>query len=118
MRAAILSGALAAAAGAFSKIAFGGDNIEESLVLRGFCLACMILSNIYMIQYFVQGMRDSGSVVGTTINVSANVFCSAMFGALFFNEYDRLTMRWICGASLALIGVYCLSRGGGHAKHE
>jgi len=106
--AALLSGSLAASAGAFGKFAF--DDSLEPLV-RGVFFALLLLSNALMIKFFVLALRDAGSVVGTTVNAFANVAVSAVIGAAVFGEVDKLTPRWFAGALLALVGMYCVNRG-------
>lgn len=108
MRFAVASGVLAALASAFSKVSFGGE--ESSAGVRAAGLGLMLVCNLLMMKAFVQAMRDSGSVVGTTVNVSANVFASAVIGALVFDE-QQLSQKWLAGCLVALAGVYCLSRG-------
>ncbi|KAH9260661.1 hypothetical protein BASA81_001128 [Batrachochytrium salamandrivorans] len=108
MRFAVASGVLAALASAFSKVSFGGEG--DSLAMRAAGLGLMLVCNLLMMKAFVQAMRDSGSVVGTTVNVSANVFASAIIGVLVFNE-QQLSQKWLMGCLVAMAGVYCLSRG-------
>ena len=47
-----------------------------SLAARGLCLLCMIGVNAIMISSFVEGMNESGSVVGTALSTAANFSCS------------------------------------------
>ena len=47
-----------------------------SLAARGICLLCMIGVNAIMISSFVEGMNESGSVVGTALSTAANFSCS------------------------------------------
>ena len=47
-----------------------------SLATRGICLLCMIGVNAVMISSFLDGMNESGSVVGTALSTAANFSCS------------------------------------------
>jgi hypothetical protein len=47
-----------------------------SLASRGFCLLSMIGLNAFMISTFLDGMDESGSVVGTALSTAANFCCS------------------------------------------
>ena len=47
-----------------------------SLLARGVCLPCMIGVNALMISSFLDGMNESGSVVGTALSTAANFSCS------------------------------------------
>ena len=47
-----------------------------SLITRGLCLLCMIGVNALMISSFLDGMDESGSVVGTSLSTAANFSCS------------------------------------------
>lgn len=106
--AAILSGAFAALASVCGKFAFD-DHLD--LVLRGLAFGGLLGCNAFMLKYFVFALRDAGSVIGTTVNASANVAVSALIGAIVFGESDKLTWKWFAGACLALLGMYCIHRG-------
>jgi len=43
-----------------------------SLATRGLCLLCMIGVNAVMLSSFLDGMNESGSVVGTALSTAAN----------------------------------------------
>ncbi len=47
-----------------------------SLLTRGICLLCMVGVNAVMISSFLDGMDESGSVVGTSLSTAANFTCS------------------------------------------
>eukprot|EP00804_Cyclotella_cryptica_P020251 CCRYP_015879-RA/>CCRYP_015879-RA protein AED:0.06 eAED:0.06 QI:1674/1/0.6/1/0.25/0/5/138/139 len=126
---AILSGALGASASLIAKLALSPDspvpssvnsicrNLFESvefalcpalaLVSRLICLLLMIGLNAVMISSFLDGMNASGSVVGTALSTAANFSCSALYGAIFFQEY--VSMAWYFGATLIGIGMWLLS---------
>ena len=101
---ALLSGALGATASFIAKLALAPDspvssavhsfciatiNIHQkeddddislfcpyvSLATRGICLLCMIGVNAVMISSFLDGMNESGSVVGTALLTAANFSC-------------------------------------------
>eukprot|EP00571_Detonula_confervacea_P004861 CAMPEP_0172319524 /NCGR_PEP_ID=MMETSP1058-20130122/37891_1 /TAXON_ID=83371 /ORGANISM="Detonula confervacea, Strain CCMP 353" /LENGTH=133 /DNA_ID=CAMNT_0013034593 /DNA_START=125 /DNA_END=523 /DNA_ORIENTATION=- len=127
---AILSGALGATASFIAKLALAPDspvpstfrticiaNIDQtdadgmawvcpcvSLVTRGVCLLCMIGVNAFMISSFLDGMDESGSVVGTALSTAANFSCSAMYGIIFFGEF--VPISWYLGASLIAVGTW------------
>ena len=50
-----------------------------SLASRGICLLFMIGMNAFMISTFLDGMDESGSVVGTALSTAANFCCSVSF---------------------------------------
>ena len=43
-----------------------------SLITRGLCLLCMVGVNVLMVSSFLDGMDESGSVVGTALSTAAN----------------------------------------------
>ena len=47
-----------------------------SLITRGLCFLCMMGTNSLMISIFLDGMGESGSVVGTSLSTAANFSCS------------------------------------------
>ncbi|KAL3811376.1 hypothetical protein ACHAXA_011340 [Cyclostephanos tholiformis] len=49
---------------------------SASLLARGLCLLSMIGINALMIGSFLDGMNESGSVVGTALSTAANFSCS------------------------------------------
>lgn len=100
---AVLSGALGATASLVGKLALASDSPAvfavqshsfcashsvrpndgmawvcplASLATRGLCLLCMIGINALMIGSFLDGMNESGSVVGTSLSTAANFSCS------------------------------------------
>lgn len=102
-RRAILSGALGATASFIAKLALAPDSPlpsavhaicianathwdddgdssrfcpSVSLLARGVCFLCMIGVNAFMISTFLDGMNESGSVVGTALSTAANFSCS------------------------------------------
>lgn len=78
-----------------------------TLVTRGVCLLCMVLLNALMLSSFLDGMNESGSVVGTALSTAANFSSSAFYGIIFFHEY--VPVSWYLGASLIAGGMYILS---------
>ena len=90
---AIVSGALGATASCIAKLALAPESPVPStvhaicianagidlklctfitLLARGVCFLCMIGVNASMIYLFVDGMSESGSVVGTALSTAAN----------------------------------------------
>jgi hypothetical protein len=93
---AIVSGALGATASCIAKLALAPDSPVPStvhamcitnlnaanmdmklctfiaLLARGVCFTCMMGVNASMIYLFVDGMSESGSVVGTALSTAAN----------------------------------------------
>ncbi|KAL7504857.1 hypothetical protein ACHAXN_002404 [Cyclotella atomus] len=78
-----------------------------SLLSRGLCLLLMIGVNAIMISSFVDGMNESGSVAGTSLSTAANFSVSAIYGAIFFQEY--VSTSWYFGAILIGVGMWLLS---------
>jgi len=78
-----------------------------ALATRGICLLCMIGANAIMISSFLDGMNESGSVVGTSLSTAANFSCSAMYGIIFFGEF--VPVAWYFGAALIAAGMWLLS---------
>jgi drug/metabolite transporter (DMT)-like permease len=111
----IISGSFAAFASGFGKYAF---NDTITIEIRIICLVFLLLSNGLMLHFFVKALREDGSVIGTTVNASANVFVSALIGMIAFGETEKITQNWFLGALLALVGVYCISRGAKKEKVE
>jgi len=67
----------------------------------------MIGVNAVMISSFLDGMNESGSVVGTSLSTAANFSCSAIYGILFFGEI--VPISWYFGAALIASGMWLLS---------
>jgi hypothetical protein len=93
LKPAILSGSLGATASLIAKLALSPNSpvptfvhstcthlfVDSSslcdafaLLSRGLCLLLMIGLNAGMISYFLDGMNESGSVVGTALSTAAN----------------------------------------------
>jgi drug/metabolite transporter (DMT)-like permease len=104
----LLSGALAALASVAGKFAF--DDVQDP-VLRAVSLVSLLLLNAAMLSFFVKALREDGSVVGTSLNMCANVSATSIIGALLFNEAERMTQKWFMGASFVLVGVFCIAKG-------
>lgn len=115
MNKAVVSGALGATASFIGKLAFASDSPVQSwvfnqcsshaeyinswicpklaLVSRGICLLLMIGTNAIMISSFVEGMGDSGSVVGTALSTASNFTLSVcMFSRLAYESGNKLTL--------------------------
>lgn len=131
MPAALLSGALGAAASCLAKFSLsssspllsmgnvclehfgnaepGGFDVCDSLVLllRALCFLCTILLNVGMVGTFLEGMEESGSVAGTGLASAANFVVSAMLGTMLWGEHVSFT--WFCGFVLVVLGVGLLS---------
>ena len=104
----LLSGTLAALASVAGKFAF--DDSQDP-TLRAISLVALIALNSAMLSFFVKALREDGSVVGTTLNMCANVSATSLLGFVLFNEAERMTPKWFLGASLVLVGVFCISMG-------
>ena len=57
-----------------------------SLGTRGVCFLCMIGVNLLMVSSFLDGMNESGSVVGTSLSTAAN-FTFSVSCRIQFNEH-------------------------------
>eukprot|EP00986_Skeletonema_menzelii_P011493 scaffold5917_cov135-Skeletonema_menzelii.AAC.5 len=84
---AIISGALGATASSIGKLALSPESPVPST--------------------FLDGMNESGSVVGTALSTAANFSFSALYGILFFEEH--VPISWFFGATMIAIGMYLLS---------
>ena len=111
----LLSGTLAALASVAGKFAFD-DQLDA--VQRGVGLLVLLLLNAAMLNLFVKALRLDGSVVGTTLNMCANVAITSLLGAIFFNEWDKMTIQWFVGAILVLLGVFFVTMGQATEKLE
>ena len=111
----LLSGALAALASVAGKLAFN-DDLETWLRIPSF-IGLLVL-NATMLSFFVKAMRDDGSVISTTVNMCANVLVTALIGAMFWGEWERMTPRWLAGAVLVLLGVFCIANGQRRVKQD
>mmetsp|Transcript_3754 Transcript_3754/g.5507 ORF Transcript_3754/g.5507 Transcript_3754/m.5507 type:complete len:157 (-) Transcript_3754:105-575(-) len=134
-RLAVLSGVLGATSSCLAKYALAGDSpvvlwsldlckdvtsLKETILLEGFsacdaisfvprglCLLLMIASNITMAGMFLEGMNESGSVVGTALASAANFIASAVFGIFLWGE--TISSQWLVGFVMVLVGVGLLS---------
>jgi len=88
---------------------FEVDYCELCIVLpiRIACIVAMIVTNAYMIASFLKGMKDSGSVAGTSLSTAANFASSAAYGKLLWDE--PMNGTWCLGFSCVLLGVVILS---------
>ena len=77
------------------------------LPLRIFCVAAMLITNVYMIASFLRGIQDSGSVGGTSLSTGANFVSSAIYGKILWGE--QMNGQWFVGFFCVLIGVMILS---------
>mmetsp|Transcript_25257 Transcript_25257/g.80301 ORF Transcript_25257/g.80301 Transcript_25257/m.80301 type:complete len:115 (+) Transcript_25257:196-540(+) len=96
---------------ATKRLTFLADVPEEWLewAVRGAALLLMLLVNAFMLHHYVRALAEAGTLAGTVVNVGANVACSSIMGASLFGE--ALPARWWAGATLTLLGVYCIQRG-------
>jgi hypothetical protein len=77
------------------------------LPLRLLCIVAMIVLNAYMIGSFLRGMKESGTMVGTTLSTASNFFWSAVYGYWIWKE--QMNMQWCIGFTCVLLGVIILS---------
>jgi hypothetical protein len=128
---AILSGALGATASFIAKLALAPDSpvpsavhaiciasntplradddgdspsrlcTSVSLLARGVCLLCMIGVNALMISSFLDGMNESGSVVGTALSTAANFSCSVS------DVLDGIALEELAFSSLIVVYKLC-----------
>ncbi|KAL7490361.1 hypothetical protein ACHAWX_000243 [Stephanocyclus meneghinianus] len=129
---AILSGALGASASLIAKLALSPDSpvpssvhsscrtLFESVAVslcpalsfasRVICLLLMIGLNAIMISSFLDGMNESGSVVGSALSTAANFSCSVsqlilVHVSTFFLGDCKLTLFW--GGRRLIQPTYC-----------
>lgn len=74
---------------------------------RGICLLLMIGCNIIMAGIFLEGMQQSGSVVGTALASAANFTTSAFLGIVLWGEV--VSTQWCVGFVTVVAGVALLS---------
>jgi hypothetical protein len=77
------------------------------LPIRLLCIIGMIVLNAYMIGSFLKGMKESGTVIGTTLSTASNFFCSAIYGVMIWNE--QINTKWCIGFTCVMLGVIMLS---------
>ncbi|VEU44139.1 unnamed protein product [Pseudo-nitzschia multistriata] len=77
------------------------------LPIRITCIVAMIITNAYMIASFLRGMKESGSVAGTSLSTASNFASSAMYGKLLWDE--SMNGKWCVGFTCVLGGVIILS---------
>jgi drug/metabolite transporter (DMT)-like permease len=121
---AILSGSCAAAAGMFGKLLFtsspdqqqyhnlkSNDNDSDNsklLLWKIILIVGLILSNVFMLAFFVRALKEAGSIMGTILNSAANVLVTAIIARLIFNEPSVDTKWWIGFISI-MIGGICIT---------
>eukprot|EP00750_Incisomonas_marina_P031648 INCI8268.1.p1 GENE.INCI8268.1~~INCI8268.1.p1 ORF type:complete len:147 (+),score=22.31 INCI8268.1:268-708(+) len=71
----------------------------------------MLAINGYMLELFVKSLHAVGSVSTTVIHLVANFACTALIGALAFEE--ELPVRYGLGVSIMVIGVWLVQHGTG-----
>lgn len=55
-------------------------------------------------------MKESGSLVASSLSMATNFLSSSLFGVLFFDESDVVTdVNWLIGFSMILLGTWILS---------
>ena len=77
------------------------------LPIRLICIVAMIITNAYMIASFLRGLKESGTVAGSSLSTAANFAVSAMYGKLLWEE--PMNGKWCIGFSFVLLGVTILS---------
>jgi len=77
------------------------------LPIRLVCIVAMIVTNAYMIASFLRGLKESGTVAGSSLSTAANFAVSAIYGKLLWEE--PMNGKWCIGFSCVLLGVTILS---------
>ncbi|XP_064640625.1 transmembrane protein 42-like [Lineus longissimus] len=131
---AVLAGFFAAVASLVGKLAMAGketmelcerledalkqdrliDNLDCQAIVAYVRLGCFVLIflfNAIMWTCFVKALRGCNSSVEAVVtNTAANLFCTAIFGRVFYKE--TLSLMWWMGATLILVGLVVISQGG------
>ncbi|KAF0697380.1 Aste57867_11932 [Aphanomyces stellatus] len=66
----------------------------------------MLLSNTFMLSFFVRGLHETDSLTATITSSAANFVTTAVVGYVVFHE--QLPLQWWLGASVILMGMGCL----------
>lgn len=99
----ILSGLFASSAALFSKLA-----LQQSYYI----FALMLLSNYFMFYFYTLGLQESSTIQVITLNSASNMIMTGLYGFFLFDE--KITVKWILGATLICIGSIIL----GKKEHE
>mmetsp|Transcript_15996 Transcript_15996/g.20042 ORF Transcript_15996/g.20042 Transcript_15996/m.20042 type:complete len:83 (-) Transcript_15996:238-486(-) len=67
----------------------------------------MLLSNAFMISFFLKAMHTSGSLVATVMSSASNFLMSGILGRLIFKE--RISRVWWLGAVCIYGGIILLA---------
>jgi drug/metabolite transporter (DMT)-like permease len=95
----ILSGVFASSSALFSKLA-----LQQSYYLFGL----MLISNYFMFYFYTLGLQESSTIQVITLNSASNMIMTGLYGFFLFDE--KITTKWILGATLICIGSIILTK--------
>ena len=99
--------------GTFAKLAFTDDQV---LILKITFFIFSIGLNTFQLSMFVDIMHDIGSVKATFLIKAIECCITALIGYLLFAEH--LSLNWVIGTVLILIGFYKLQTTENEKKNE
>ncbi|KAJ6232606.1 transmembrane protein [Anaeramoeba flamelloides] len=85
------------------------DFLVNTIWLRIPFFGLMFLSNALMFNFQAKAMTSFGSANATTIITGVNIFFSALFGRLLFQE--QLTIYWFIGSIFITLGISVITYG-------
>lgn len=106
------SGILACIGSVFAKWAFGDISFDDIynfkiVAIRLISLFCMIYFNTKGLTLFIENLKEVSTPIGVVLNTSGNILSSGLIGYLLG---ETLTLNWILGASLIMIGTWIIHR--------
>uniref|UniRef100_A0A6B2LQP9 Uncharacterized protein n=1 Tax=Arcella intermedia TaxID=1963864 RepID=A0A6B2LQP9_9EUKA len=106
---------MACLAGVFGKIAFSDYLTHHSLsqnsllAIRLLSFILVFLCNALMMNFFAKSMNLTNSIHAVVVNSSTNFFLTAIIAFALFGE--GLSLTWLLGASLILVGLTFMNLG-------
>jgi len=108
----ISSGFLAATASAIGKLAFSdyigelSSNVYIVYALRASVFAGMLGTNAMMVACFARGLKEAGSIAGSSVSTASNFCTAALYGLVLYGEQPHGTglLFVLAGTILITIG--------------
>jgi len=106
------SGILACIGSVFAKWAFGDISLDDIyhfkiVIIRLLSLFCMIYFNTKGLTLFIENLKEVSTPIGVVLNTSGNILSSGLIGYVLG---EKLTLNWIIGATLIMIGTWIIHR--------
>ena len=103
---ALVSGCCAAMTSFIAKLALGDHLVSDdltpfNLAVRALLIVCALLFNGLMWTLFVEADISTNETV--VLSTAANIFLTSFIGLVVFSE--RVTITWLVGAGLILLGM-------------